>query len=264
MFKHVRRVAKVVAVGGAMSWAGVAFAAGAVSGQGTWESTLQARDLNHDGQIDAFYDTSLNISWLSDAFAEGPPVGFPAGRPIRFWGEAHEWTLNLDVHGVKGWRLPSVVNDFFATDPGGRHCPIDTFDGASHTLCGFNSDVTRSELAHMYYVTLGNKAPLALDGSPQAGSGLTNTGPFTDLREAIYWTGTHHDQGGYVWAFGMAGGWQNVDDPFHGFPYGTWAVHDGDVGALAAVPEPESVAMVLAGGLTLAGILARRHRAALA
>jgi hypothetical protein len=40
-----------------------------VPGQGTWQTTLQARDLDGDGQIDAFYDTVLNITWLRDANA---------------------------------------------------------------------------------------------------------------------------------------------------------------------------------------------------
>jgi hypothetical protein len=35
-----------------------------ISGQGTWETTLQNRDLNGDGIADAFYDTQLNVTWL--------------------------------------------------------------------------------------------------------------------------------------------------------------------------------------------------------
>ena len=39
-----------------------------VTGQGTWETTLQARDL--DGNLstaEAYYDTDLDITWLADA-----------------------------------------------------------------------------------------------------------------------------------------------------------------------------------------------------
>ena len=39
--------------------------AAAVPGQGTWETTLQARDINHDGTVDAYYDTALDVSWLA-------------------------------------------------------------------------------------------------------------------------------------------------------------------------------------------------------
>ena len=77
-----------------------------VVGQWPWQPVLflakvrgkarrKARDINHDGQIDAFYDTALNVSWLSDALRRWP-LGFPAGRPIRFWGGSGMVT-NLDV-----------------------------------------------------------------------------------------------------------------------------------------------------------------------
>jgi hypothetical protein len=46
--------------------AGVAQAAG-VPGQGTWETTLQPRDLNGDKVAAAFYDTDLKLTWLRDA-----------------------------------------------------------------------------------------------------------------------------------------------------------------------------------------------------
>lgn len=46
--------------------AGNAHAVG-VAGQGTWETTLQVRDLNGDGGVDAYFDTTLNITWLRDA-----------------------------------------------------------------------------------------------------------------------------------------------------------------------------------------------------
>ena len=39
-----------------------------IIGQGTWETTLQARDLDGDlTTTEAFYDTTLNITWLADA-----------------------------------------------------------------------------------------------------------------------------------------------------------------------------------------------------
>ena len=38
-----------------------------VPGQGTWETTLQARNLDGDTTTDAFYDTALSITWLRNA-----------------------------------------------------------------------------------------------------------------------------------------------------------------------------------------------------
>src|SRR3989304_3890046 len=42
--------------------------AGSVTGQGSWETTLQARDLDgNTSTIEAYYDTVLHITWLPDA-----------------------------------------------------------------------------------------------------------------------------------------------------------------------------------------------------
>jgi hypothetical protein len=258
MFQQLKAVIHVAAVLSVMAVSGIAVA-NPVSGQGTWESTLKGRDLNHDGINDAYYDTDLNVTWLADAYADGPPPGMPIGRPILFWSEAREWVRDLNVYGVTGWRLPSVVNDPMATDIGYRHCPVETLDGSSHGLCGFNSDPGQSELAHMFYVTLGNKALIAVDGAPQLGAGLTNTGWFNDLQPTHYWSGTKHEPGRFVWAFDTDSGLQNVTDPFGGFRSGVWAIHDGDI---AAVPEPEALALLASGGL-VAWMLRRRSSRAL-
>lgn len=256
MFKHLHQLMQVATVGLAVSLSGAAVA-GAVSGQGTWESTLQGRDINHDGVDDAYYDSSLKVTWLANAFAEGPPPGMPVGRPILFWGEAREWVRDLNVFGLTGWRLPNVVNDPMATAVGFRSCPSGSYDGADHGLCGYNSDTSQSEMSHMFYVTLGNKAPMDAGGLPQVGSGLTNTGPFQNLLPAIYWTGTRNDPGDFVWTFAMASGAQGVTDPYGGFRTGVWAVRDGDIGA---VPEPESLALTLSGGMLVGWLLHRRRR----
>ena len=85
--------------------------AGAVIGQGTWQSTLQARDINGDGITDAFYDITLNISWLADGNA-GAGSGYDAtyGGGAMTWSEANAWAANLNVFGVTGWRLPTMID----------------------------------------------------------------------------------------------------------------------------------------------------------
>lgn len=41
-----------------------------IPGQGTWETTLQARDFDGNmNTVEAYYDTVLNITWLADATA---------------------------------------------------------------------------------------------------------------------------------------------------------------------------------------------------
>ena len=131
--------------------------AGAVIGQGTWQSTLQARDINGDGITDAFYDITLNISWLADGNA-GAGSGYDAtfGGGLMTWGEANAWAANLNVFGVTGWRLPTMI------DTGAPGCDL-SFGGG--TDCGYNVQTVSadgltvfSEWAHLYYVTLGNLA----------------------------------------------------------------------------------------------------------
>ena len=105
----------------------LSFLAGAAHAQ------LQARDINGDGSIDAFYDVQQNISWLADAnyylTAGYPPAvdyitGLPAGSPgsympagsLRQW-QAESWAAGLQVFGLDGWRLPQRFFPFGSDDP---------------------------------------------------------------------------------------------------------------------------------------------------
>lgn len=68
----MKRAALCAAASVAMLAAGAAQALG-VPGQGTWETTLQPRDLdgNAANGPEAFYDTVLDITWLRDANVKG-------------------------------------------------------------------------------------------------------------------------------------------------------------------------------------------------
>jgi hypothetical protein len=217
----------------ALAVAGVA-AAVPVSGQGTWETTLQARDLDNDGVVDAYYDTALNISWLAHGNAyQDASEDTHAGRMD--WAGANAWAAALDVAGVTGWRLPELLS----------------VHGE-----GFLPDPNSSELAHMFYVTLGNQGA----ANDQASPGLSNTAYFEGLYANPYWLANAQEDS-WAWGFSLWFGYQG------GYPdsYGqrAWAVHDGDVGSLTAVtapvPEPETYALMLA-GLGAVGIVRRRRR----
>ena len=158
------------------------FAAG-VSGQGTWETTLEARDLNDDGQADAYYDSELDVTWLADANLAQTTRFDADGRLNR----ANETGFLLGMMngwqylGVSTWRLPRV--------PGSSACA--PFTNRGGTNCGYNVDTDRGELAHLFYETLGNKAEYDTSGNPgQPGAGLTNTGPFQNMQATRYWYGT--------------------------------------------------------------------------
>jgi hypothetical protein len=239
----VVRAAIAVAAGTLLSMS-VAQAA-AVSGQGTWETTLQGRDL--DGNAlngpEAYYDTALNITWLTDA-NQAKTSGHDADGMMS-WSAASAWAANLNIGGVSGWRLPTLV------DSGTPGCTAIANSGSD---CGYNANTSTSEIAHMFYVTLGNKGQISPSGATQSGFGLTNAGAFANLQTGPYWTGTEVPSTGYAWFFGTGKGIQNVGQ--QGNAYFAWAVHAGDVaaatGVTSPVPEPESLALALAGiGVTM-------------
>jgi hypothetical protein len=215
--------------------------AASVSGQGTWETTLQGRDL--DGNLatfEAYYDTSLNITWLANANYAGT---------IMDWTTANAWAAGLNPYrsGITGWRLPTV------TDTGTSGCDF----GYTGTDCGFNVNTATGEMAHMFYTILGDKAFYNTSGvGPQAGWGLTNTGPFSNVQSLIYWSATEYaPDTSYAWVFNFSNGNQTSHNKANG--YYAWAVHSGDVGA-SAVPVPAAAWLFGSGLLGLIGVARRK------
>ena len=260
------RAARAMCAGAAlasMAWAPAH--AEAVPGQGTWETTLQARDLDGDrATIEAYYDTDRNITWLADAnyaytsgytSAANGGVDFDASmnpdtkviNGMMGWHAAQNWVSHLNIHGVTGWYLPKTV------DTSAPSCPV--FGYADMLFCGGNPDSSKSELAHMYFVTLGNKPRFNLPFDDD--SGLTNTGPFSNLVPAPYWFGLEVDgtNGHDAWSFFSDSGGHIMRAKDN--PAIAWAIHAGDVGA--PVPEPQTGSLMLM-GLAVALVATRRRR----
>ncbi len=187
--------------------------AGPISGQGTWESTLQARDLTGDNVADAFYDSVLNVTWLADANANlananQVPNVYAGGNLT--WSAAMSWAGNLALGGYTEWRLPKML------DTGTAGC---NFSFAGGTDCGYNSltkagATVYSELAHLFHETLGNVGKYTTSGAVRPGVmgtdyGLTNTGNFSNFEDLItptlatyYWFGQEYALNTvYAWAF---------------------------------------------------------------
>lgn len=215
----------------------------AISGQGTWESTLQGRDL--DGNLatfEAYYDTALNITWLANANYAGAAMN---------WTNANAWAAGLDPYGsgITGWRLPTTID----TGAPGAQCSY------SGTDCGVNIDTASSEMAHMFYTTLGDNSYYTTSGMDlQDGGGLTNTGPFSNIQSNVYWSATEYSTNTYyAWGFNFGNGGQGINVKINDSIY-AWAVHAGDVGA-SAVPVPAAAWLFGSGLLGLVG-MSRKHR----
>jgi hypothetical protein len=223
--------------------AGSFLAQAGVPGQGTWESTLLARDLNGDSVADAFYDRTLDVTWMADAGA------LSLMSRADGWAGATSWAAQLDLHGVTGWRLPAL------SDTGAPGCDAEDAYGGGD--CGYNVRPDTSELAHLFFVTLGNASIFDGSGTPVPDGGLGNTGPFSNVQSDAYWLGTPYQDGVGLsaWYFSTAVGVQGGSN--RGNPLYAWAVRDGDVASPA--PEPATWGLML-GGLAMVA-LGRRGRA---
>ena len=205
-------------------------------------AALQGRNLDANAAtFEAYYDTVLNITWLADADIANTRGEANEGR--KSWGAASSYAAALNVNGITGWRLPSVL----PRDGSAVYNTAFTNNGSSdrgyaNTGVGWG---TKSELGHMFYVTLANSA-----------FSLTNTAPFSHLAANDYWTnqplGTLATQGFF---FNTGIGLQ--DTASLAFTYKSWVVRDGDISA--PIPEPETYALMLL-GLAATAVVARRRR----
>ncbi|MFA7606514.1 MAG: VPLPA-CTERM sorting domain-containing protein [Rhodocyclaceae bacterium] len=234
----------------------------AVSDQGTWETTLQARDLDgNTSTIEAYYDTDLNITWLADANYSQTTGDDTDGYML--WAPAITWAAGLNINGISGWRLP----DTNPVDGVAYNWSV-SYDGSSDISYNISAPGTMyagsigSEMAHLFYITLGNLsycdpefATTTNCSGGQTGWGLSNTANFSNLTPDLYWSGTPYDNSQSTgMAFDFNNGRQQVNASFS---TRAWAVHSGDVGE-AIVPVPAAAWLFGSGLLGLVGIGRRR------
>jgi len=224
------------------------------------QAALHGRNLDNDpATFEAYYDDVLDITWLADA-----NFALTSGRDadgMMTWPTATAWVASLDYFGITGWRLPALA-------PLNGSLYVHTFSNNGTTDVGFGIRGTDSELAHLYYVTLGNKGLCKPDDSDpgscvvQNGWGLKNSGPFVNVGAiAGHWTGSESmcPCGSLkTWLIDMTNGRQG--QLLGSNLQGAWPVRDGDVaptGDLATLSLKSSVVSgctSVTGTVRLAGV----------
>ena len=155
----------------------------------------------------AYYDTVLDITWLANAklvltnqfglslstleIDDTPNTVGSTG--LITWTNANAWIGGMNTAnylGFNNWRLPTMI------DTGAPGCVWSNNGGD----CGYNvrtssgsppypATVVYSEMASLFYDTLGNLAYYDTAGNPnQPGWGFSNTGPFSVVQGG-YWSG---------------------------------------------------------------------------
>ncbi len=204
----------------------------------------------------AYYDDTLDITWLADANYAQTSGYHPTGNMTWDAAVAFIDTLNDSaLLGLTDWRLPYVYDVNADGCPGFSRLDVLGVD------CGYYTAYNeyRAELSTLFYETLGNHAFYAMDGTypNPAGYGARNVGPFTNLQTGgLYWYGQENVVAPLqAWYFGMPTGGQGPRGKNESAP--AWAVVDGD--PFAVVPLP-ATAWLFASALGLAGVLRRRMR----
>ncbi len=223
-----------------------------------WGRDIQLNAVAVDNAAAVYlYDDTLNVTWLRDA--NGNAANGTGG--FMNWATANNWAQNLvtgsGATAISDWRLPSTDSSALTRIQAG---------GVYNT---FNMPVSTSEMASLFFGTLGNLSSMAPDGHALDANvyGLQNTGSFLNFKNDLYWSGTQYGAGAdytYSWFFQMKYGAQDMElvrqpnTSYWAEPMAyALAVRSGDV--MAAVPEPGTFAMALAGLGLLACVRPRRR-----
>lgn len=217
------------------------------------QAALEGRDGNRVATATAsdplavyVYDTTLDVTWVRNSYINGATANT--------WAGANAWAAALTTgnagYEISDWRLPTMGAS-----------PNETFSNNGSTSNGSNVPTSSSEMANLYFGTLGNSSYLDTAGVPRAfGSyGLLNSSPFAGLQaNGAYWTNTSlASDSSKAWYFDVGNGKQTFEDK--GMFYYSLAVRSGDVMLAAPVPEPETYLMLLV-GLGAVGAMARRRK----
>lgn len=172
----------------------------------------------------AFYDDVADLTWATDANL-AQTSGYDADGKMNH-ADALAWVANLNIGGVTGWGLAETVdfnNDGFSA--------TNIFNGIDF---GYNI-TTQSDMSDMFYNVLGNTSRFTTAGVETGclQNCTTNTGPFINIQNDIYWSTTNLvTDTSQAWTFGFGGGSQGfTSKSTENF---AWAVLNGDAGEASA------------------------------
>jgi hypothetical protein len=195
----------------------------------------------------AFYDTVLNITWLADAnYAATEDYGLAGISPqgqmdLATAGAWIDEMNSANYLGTNTWQLP-VANPIDGVSYDVNFSEDGSTDRARN-LSGPGSAFagsTASQMANLYFNTLGNTSTVDVDGDQTAcwaiinSNCLSNTGPFSNLENFIYWSGSASPTSGENFVFSFNG---VQDDRLTSETYLVWAISNGDV----LVPIPPAL-----------------------
>jgi len=191
------------------------------------------------------YDTVQNITWLADMNYAQTSLHTGTGVNVNgtmIWDAATAWANNLVYGGFSDWRLPTL-NLLDASCTGGLGVGV-----------GYNC--TGGELSRLFVTDLGNQGNSSvLDQVGDTAEQIANLALFNNVQSSDYWSGTKYSPSpDLAWFFRTSVGFQyNVGKANALYAV---AVRPGDV---AAIPEPQTYALLLA-GLGAVVVAVRRRR----
>lgn len=188
------------------------------------------------------YDSTFDITWLADMnYAKTSGVDSDG---LMDWATAKAWAEGLSYGGFSDWRLPTLN-------------AADSSCSDSNAGYSYGYNCMGGQLSHLFVVDLGNAAGESVLG--QSGDSelqKANLALFSNVSSDIYWSGVQYARfPDTAWASYANLGRQ--DATYQIFELRTVAVRSGDA---AAVPEPRSYTMLLAGLAAVATLLKRRSR----
>ena len=207
--------------------------------------------------IDLVYSSVSDVTWTKDANLLGTMFvsqGFnTVVNAVIAANTTSGYSLSADDfsnNGMTTWfGAIAYVNYLNSIEyAGSSQWTLPTF---SSQIEGFNTPsngtTIGNELSELFYQELGGIQ----------GSNIPNTASFENEQFWAYWSATEYlSDPNYAWTFATYDGYQYRGEIKDIFPFYVWAVSTEQI---AAIPEPESIAMLLA-GLGLIGIAIRRNR----